>query len=98
MTIPVEPSAPSGFLRKSTTKATDHELQKYDNFTRYAHVKSPGCRCAHAGYGCGALCPGSSVPIVEPSFCCADLVRLCSVSGTRRSAKPAMNPQTIDFA
>jgi len=22
-------------LRNSTTKATDHELQKYDNFTRY---------------------------------------------------------------
>ena len=23
--------------RKSTTKATDHELQKYDIFTRYGH-------------------------------------------------------------
>src|SRR5437016_3970244 len=47
MTIPREPSAPSGFLRNSTTKATDHELQKYDNFTRYrqalrgAHVRHP---------------------------------------------------------
>jgi len=24
-------------LRNSTTKATDYELQKYDNFTRYGH-------------------------------------------------------------
>jgi hypothetical protein len=24
-------------LHNSTTKATDHELQKYDNFTRYGH-------------------------------------------------------------
>jgi len=23
--------------RSSTTKATDHELQEYDNFTRYGH-------------------------------------------------------------
>src|SRR6202041_3366377 len=26
-------------LRNSTTKATDHELQKYDNFTRYGHQR-----------------------------------------------------------
>jgi hypothetical protein len=26
-------------LRNSTTKATDHELQKYDNFTRYGHTR-----------------------------------------------------------
>ena len=25
-------------LRNSTTKATDHELQKYDNFTRYGQA------------------------------------------------------------
>jgi hypothetical protein len=37
MTTSAEPSTPSGLLRNSTTKATDHELQKYDNFTRYEH-------------------------------------------------------------
>jgi hypothetical protein len=33
------PSTPSRLLRNSTTKATDHELQKYDNFTRYGQIK-----------------------------------------------------------
>src|ERR1700747_870726 len=33
------PSTPSRLLRNSTTKATDHELQKYDNFTRYGHSR-----------------------------------------------------------
>lgn len=37
MTNSAEPSTPSGPFRNSTTKATDHELQKYDNFTRYGH-------------------------------------------------------------
>jgi hypothetical protein len=37
MTNPAEPSTPSGSSEKSTTKATDHELQKYDIFTRYGH-------------------------------------------------------------
>jgi hypothetical protein len=32
------PSTPSRLLRNSTTKATDHELQKYDNFTRYGQA------------------------------------------------------------
>ncbi len=35
MTIPAEPSQAFRLLRNSTTKATDHELQKYDIFTRY---------------------------------------------------------------
>jgi hypothetical protein len=35
MTKSAEPSTPSGFRRNSTTKATDHELPKYDIFTRY---------------------------------------------------------------
>src|ERR1700747_3024480 len=34
------PSTPSRLLRNSTTKATDHELQKYDNFTRYGHRRT----------------------------------------------------------
>jgi hypothetical protein len=34
MTKPAEPSTPSG-PSATTMKATDHELQKYDNFTRY---------------------------------------------------------------
>jgi len=38
MTNPAEPSTPSGSSEKSTTKATDHELQKYDIFTRYGHL------------------------------------------------------------
>jgi hypothetical protein len=29
-------------LRTSTTKATDHALQKYDNFTRYGHLRAEG--------------------------------------------------------
>ena len=37
MTNPAEPSTPSGSSETSTTKATDHELQKYDIFTRYGH-------------------------------------------------------------
>jgi hypothetical protein len=34
MTKPAEPSTPSG-SSATTTKATDHELQKHDIFTRY---------------------------------------------------------------
>ncbi|MHC2256871.1 hypothetical protein ACVILK_006563 [Bradyrhizobium embrapense] len=30
-----KPSTPSGSPAKSQTKATDHELQKHDIFTRY---------------------------------------------------------------
>jgi hypothetical protein len=43
MTNPAEPSTPSGSSEKSTTKATDHELQKYDIFTRYGQypLRSP---------------------------------------------------------
>ena len=37
MTKPAEPSTPSG-SSATTTKATDHELQKHDNFTRYGQV------------------------------------------------------------
>jgi hypothetical protein len=37
MTKPAEPSTPSG-PSATTMKATDHELQKYDNFTRYGQV------------------------------------------------------------
>jgi hypothetical protein len=29
-------------LRNSTTKATDHALQKYDNFTRYEQARREG--------------------------------------------------------
>ena len=39
MTKLAEPSTPSGSVENSTTKATDHALQKYDNFTRYGHVR-----------------------------------------------------------
>ena len=36
MTVPTaRPSTPSGLSQAYETKATDHELQKYDNFTRY---------------------------------------------------------------
>ena len=41
MTNSAEPSTPSGPFRNSTTKATDHELQKYDNFTRYGQPRLP---------------------------------------------------------
>jgi len=38
MTNPAEPSTPSGSSSENkTTKATDHELQGYDIFTRYGH-------------------------------------------------------------
>ncbi|MEH2608694.1 DUF1993 family protein [Bradyrhizobium sp. AZCC 1693] len=37
MTNPEETVHAFRLLRNSTTKATDHELQKYDNFTRYGH-------------------------------------------------------------
>ena len=38
MIDPAEPSTPSG-PPVSITKATDHELQKHDKFTRYGHVR-----------------------------------------------------------
>ncbi|MEH2610411.1 hypothetical protein V1293_002700 [Bradyrhizobium sp. AZCC 1693] len=38
MTNPEETVHAFRLLRNSTTKATDHELQKYDNFTRYGHL------------------------------------------------------------
>ncbi len=38
MTKLAEPSTPSGSVENSTTKATDHALQKYDNFTRYGQL------------------------------------------------------------
>ena len=38
MTNPEQPSTPSGSSETSTTKATDHELQEYDIFTRYGHT------------------------------------------------------------
>jgi hypothetical protein len=38
MTVPTaRPSTPSGLSQAYETKATDHALQKYDNFTRYGH-------------------------------------------------------------
>lgn len=46
MTNPEEPSTPSGSSGNSKTKATDHELQKYDNITRY------GQRAAAAAQDC----------------------------------------------
>jgi hypothetical protein len=36
-------------LRNSTTKATDHALQKYDNFTRYGQA-----RVLRGSHACGA--------------------------------------------
>jgi hypothetical protein len=49
MTNPAEPSTPSGSSEKSTTKATDHELQKYDIFTRYGQAPIKGITdCARA--------------------------------------------------
>jgi hypothetical protein len=45
MTKSAEPSTPSGFRRNSTTKATDHELPKYDIFTRYGHRASLRFAC-----------------------------------------------------
>jgi hypothetical protein len=39
MTKPAEPSTPSG-SSATTTKATDHELQKHDIFTRYGQMIS----------------------------------------------------------
>jgi hypothetical protein len=39
MTAPTaRPSTPSGLSQAYATKATDHALQKYDNFTRYGHA------------------------------------------------------------
>jgi hypothetical protein len=42
MTQPARPSTPSGPAATSTMKATNHQLQKHDKFTRYqrsgAHV------------------------------------------------------------
>ena len=38
MTNPEQPSTPSGSSETSTTKATDHELQEYDIFTRYGQA------------------------------------------------------------
>ncbi len=40
MTKLAEPSTPSGSVENSTTKATDHALQKYDNFTRYGQSRT----------------------------------------------------------
>src|SRR6266576_4834816 len=42
MTKLAEPSTPSDSVENSTTKATDHALQKYDNFTRYGHGRENG--------------------------------------------------------
>ena len=42
MTKLAEPSTPSGSVENSTTKATDHALQKYDNFTRYGQPAVSG--------------------------------------------------------
>src|SRR3954470_5270775 len=39
MNNPEKPSTPSGSSAHSTTKATDHELPKYDIFTRYGQLK-----------------------------------------------------------
>jgi len=40
MTAPTaRPSTPSGLSQAYATKATDHELQKYDNFTRYGQFR-----------------------------------------------------------
>ncbi len=44
MTKLAEPSTPSGSVENSTTKATDHALQKYDNFTRYGQAALSGHR------------------------------------------------------
>src|ERR1700710_292588 len=40
-------------LRNSITKATDHELQKYDNFTRYGHPLAPSRLQVQAGFSGG---------------------------------------------
>jgi len=48
MTKLAEPSTPSGSVENSTTKATDHALQKYDNFTRYGQLKAAHA-CHHDG-------------------------------------------------
>jgi hypothetical protein len=61
MTNPAEPSTPSGSSEKSTTKATDHELQKYDIFTRYGQpARSTGPALFVGGWalassGCSGL-------------------------------------------
>ena len=64
MTNPAEPSTPSGSSEKSTTKATDHELQKYDIFTRYGHDRLVTRSASDR------LVNGSSV------FCCNELSTL----------------------
>ncbi|MHC2257934.1 hypothetical protein ACVILK_007626 [Bradyrhizobium embrapense] len=63
-----KPSTPSGSPAKSQTKATDHELQKHDIFTRYGQL--PGRPVGYCAWGCfrylaarghgprnGAACP-----------------------------------------
>jgi hypothetical protein len=51
MTKPAEPSTPSG-PSATTMKATDHELQKYDNFTRYGQrrVEAGGSAQGYGGH------------------------------------------------
>jgi hypothetical protein len=46
MTTLAEPSTPSG-SSPTTKKATDHELQKHDNFTRYGQAGLPRRPHAH---------------------------------------------------
>jgi hypothetical protein len=36
---PADPSTPSGCAEKAKPKATDHELQKHVNFTRYGQAR-----------------------------------------------------------
>jgi hypothetical protein len=58
MTKPAEPSTPSG-PSATTMKATDHELQKYDNFTRYGQVwpgKLGACRKLGAAANLDSSC------------------------------------------
>jgi hypothetical protein len=53
MTKLAEPSTPSG-SSTTTMKATDHELQKHDNFTRYRHLERLDklrSRGRHVGWG-----------------------------------------------
>ncbi len=49
MTKLAEPSTPSGSVENSTTKATDHALQKYDNFTRYGHGRAAAVAMSELG-------------------------------------------------
>src|SRR6266404_2602606 len=56
MTTSAEPSTPSGSAAASTTKATDHELQKYDIFTRYGQIGKRRLSGGEIGLGEGELC------------------------------------------